>query len=52
MSGIFIAEFKDFVDMVRTGKSPLTDDQLLMPVLVMNAIEKSLEQKKTVRIDR
>ena len=52
MSGIFIAEFKDFVDMVRTGKSPLTDDQLLIPVLVMNAIEKSLEQKKTVRVDR
>ncbi|MFA5342255.1 MAG: Gfo/Idh/MocA family oxidoreductase [Clostridia bacterium] len=52
MSSIFTVEFDHFVHMVRTGKSPLSEDELLMPVLVMNAIEKSLELKKTVKIDR
>lgn len=52
MSSIFKVEFGHFVDMVRTGISPLSDDELLMPVLVMNAIEKSLETKKTVAIER
>jgi hypothetical protein len=52
MSGIFTTEFDHFVKMVRTGKSPLSEEELLMPVLVMNAIEKSIEQKKTVKIDR
>ena len=52
MSSIFIVEFGHFVDMVRTGKEPLSHDELLMPVLVMNAIEKSIETGHTVNIDR
>ncbi len=50
ISGIFVAEFGLFVDMIRTGKPPHSFDELLMPVLVMNAIEKSLESGKTEKV--
>ena len=42
IDGIYDAELAHFVHMVRTGISPLTAEQLITPVLVMNAIERSL----------
>jgi predicted dehydrogenase len=49
-TGIFTVEFGHFVNMVRTGKLPMTEQELLVPVLVMNAIEESLQTGKTVPV--
>lgn len=40
---IYKYEVDHFTEMVRTGISPLSADQLLKPVAILNAIERSLE---------
>lgn len=42
MDGIFDEEARHFVDIVRGEKSPMSDEMLVNPVFVMNAIEASL----------
>ena len=41
---IYKVEVGHFTEMVKTGVSPLSSDQLLKPVLLLNAIEESLTQ--------
>ncbi len=43
---IYFYETKHFCDMVRNNRSIMTEEQLIIPVYIMNAIEKSLETKK------
>lgn len=50
IDGIYEAEATKFADMVRTGVSPLTEEQLTAPVYIMNAIERSLKSGKTEAI--
>jgi predicted dehydrogenase len=40
-----------FMETLRTGKWPLTRDQLLEPVQILAAIEKSLREKRAVKLD-
>jgi len=50
ISGIYGAECGKFIEMVRTGKAPMTTEVLTKPVYVLNAIEKSLAEKREVAI--
>ncbi len=50
VSKIFDVECNMFVEMVRSGKSPMTDEQLINPVIVLNAIERSARQGRKVAI--
>ena len=40
--GIYEAEFAHFAEMVRTGKSPVTAEDLIKPVRIMDALQRSL----------
>ncbi|MPM87492.1 hypothetical protein SDC9_134588 [bioreactor metagenome] len=50
IGGIYESEVKHFVDMIRTGKSAISTDDLVKPVYVLNAIEKSLAEKREVAL--
>ena len=44
------AELEQFIDMVRSGKSSLDIEDLTQPVYILNAIEKSLNEKREVAL--
>ncbi|MBP3685818.1 MAG: Gfo/Idh/MocA family oxidoreductase [Clostridia bacterium] len=44
ISGIYPAEVENFVKMIRTGKMPLPLNDIVLPVYVLNAMEKSLAE--------
>ncbi len=48
---IYEAEADVFARMARSGRAPYPDKKLLTPVLVMNAIEKSLKGKRRVYLN-
>jgi len=48
ISNIYNIEVGHFVDMIKSGKSILSAEQLLMPVCLLNAIMKSLDENKEV----
>lgn len=50
ISGIYGAECGHFINMVRTGVAPMTTDELVKPVYVLNAIEKSLAEGREVSL--
>ncbi|MBN1341589.1 MAG: Gfo/Idh/MocA family oxidoreductase [Phycisphaerae bacterium] len=41
---------KTFTDMFKTGKEPMTHEQMLKPVLVLEAMEKSVKSGKLVKV--
>ena len=49
-NNIYKYEIDHFTDMVRSGVSPMTDDQLIKPVIVLNAIEESLKFGTAINI--
>jgi predicted dehydrogenase len=51
IADIYAAEVRHFTEMVRTGVSPLTEKQLIAPVFIMNAIERSLSTGKTEKVE-
>lgn len=48
---IYKYEIDHFTEMVRTGNSPMTSRQLISPVVILNAIEKSLEHGHEIFIN-
>ena len=48
----YLAGMKVFLKMVRTGKEPFTHDELLEPVKVLEAIDKSIRTKRPVTLSR
>ena len=52
LSPAYAQEVAEFARMLRTGQMPHTFDQLIEPVLCMNAIEESYKTGTTVRIRR
>ncbi|MHB1152825.1 MAG: Gfo/Idh/MocA family protein [Eubacteriales bacterium] len=52
IADIYSFEVDHFVEMVRTGVSPVTIRQLTAPVFIMNAIERSLESGKTEKAEQ
>lgn len=49
-ANIYNYEVDHFTEMVRTGKSPLTDAQLLRPIELLSAIEKSINTGAAVAL--
>ena len=49
-NNIYAYEMDHFTEMVRTGKSPLTREQLLNPIKLLNGIKKSLETGAAVAL--
>ena len=47
---IYAAELEQFINMVRSGKSSLDIGELTQPVYILNAIEKSLNEKREVAL--
>jgi predicted dehydrogenase len=48
----YLDGLKVFAKMIKTGKRPLTDEELLEPVKVLAAIERSIRAKKPVNVPR
>lgn len=48
ISTIFKLGFEKFVEMLRTGKMPLTFDDLVKPIYIIDAIDKSLKENKEI----
>jgi len=46
----YLTGVRDFTRMFNTGKSPSTRESMLMPVAVLEALEKSLKQKRMVKV--
>ena len=42
--------FTKFVEMLKTNKMPLSFDDLVKPVYILNAIQKSLDEGREVQI--
>lgn len=51
ISKIYNEETKHFIDMVRTGVANPSNESLIYPVYVMNAIEKSLSEDKEIHLN-
>lgn len=51
ISAIYKLGFDKFVEMLRTKKMPLSFDELVKPVYIIEAIDKSLKEKRAVSID-
>lgn len=49
-NNIYKYEVNHFTDMVRTGVSSMTDDQLIKPIIILNAIEESLKFGTAINI--
>ena len=49
-NNIYAYEMDHFTEMVRTGKSPMTREQLLNPIRLLNGIKKSLETGAAVAL--
>jgi len=45
---IYNYEIDHFTEMVRSGKSSMTEDQLIKPIIVLNAIEESLKYRTAI----
>ena len=50
ISMIYLQEISAFIEMLQTGKMPVTREQLVKPVAVINAIEQSIQFKKEIPI--
>lgn len=50
MSIIYKLGFAKFIEMLKSGKMPLSFDDLVKPVYVLNAIQKSLDEGREVEI--
>ena len=50
ISFIYKLGFAKFVEMLKTNKMPLSFDDLVKPVYVLNAIQKSLDEDREVNI--
>lgn len=50
ISFIYKLGFAKFVEMLKTGKMPLSFDDLVKPVYVLNAIQKSLDEDREVEM--
>lgn len=48
ISDIYRLGFEKFVEMLRTGKMPLAFDELVKPVYIIDAIDKSLKENKEI----
>ncbi len=46
----YLAGIKSFCRMFKTGKTDETDTTILMPVAVLEALEKSIQQKKKIKV--
>ena len=51
ISSIYRLGFDRFVHMLRTRKMPLSFDQLVKPVVLLNAVQRSLVEKRQVSIE-
>jgi Predicted dehydrogenases and related proteins len=47
-NNIYNYEIDHFTEMVRTGKSSMSEDQLIKPIIVLNAIEESLKYHTSI----
>lgn len=50
LDGIFQAECSTFVEMLRTGKMGHSYEQLIAPVFLLDAIQRSYETGETIEI--
>lgn len=50
ISNIYKLGFDKFVEMLRTGRMPLSFDEMVKPVYILDAIHKSVEEKREVYI--
>lgn len=48
----YLTGVRDFTRMFRTGTSPSTRESMLMPVAVLEALEKSMNRKRKVRVGK
>jgi predicted dehydrogenase len=48
----YLTGVKTFTAMFKTGKEPLTDEQMLRPVQVLEALEKSVKSGKIEKVER
>ncbi len=46
----YLSGIRSFCRMFRTGKTDETDQTMLMPVAVLEAMEKSINQKRKVKV--
>ncbi len=51
IENIYLYELEKYIEMIETGKMPCGYNALLQPVLMLNAIEKSLVEKRMVEIE-
>ena len=49
---IYLAGLKMFTSMFRTGKEPIGHERMLAPVAILEALEKSLQNKKVERVGK
>lgn len=50
IDNIYKYEVDHFIDMVQTGVSSMTDDELIKPVIILNAIEESLKHGHAINL--